>query len=53
MSFWHLYGETAKTAIGFFWKSGWAFVFVYTISAMIQAFVPIYIRTAHSMVKST
>jgi uncharacterized membrane protein YraQ (UPF0718 family) len=38
--FWHLYGEAAKTAVGFFWKSGWAFVFGYFISAMIQAFVP-------------
>jgi uncharacterized protein len=34
------YGEAAKTAIGFFWKSGWAFVLGYFISAMIQAFVP-------------
>ncbi len=39
-SFWQLYGEAAKTAAGFFWKSGWAFVFGYCISAMIQAFVP-------------
>ena len=39
-SFWQLYGEAAKTAAGFFWKSGWAFVFGYFISAMIQAFVP-------------
>lgn len=38
--FWQLYGEAAKTAAGFFWKSGWAFVFGYFISAMIQAFVP-------------
>ncbi len=38
--FWQLYGEAAKTSIGFFWKSGWAFVFGYFISAMIQAFVP-------------
>ena len=28
------------TALGFFWKSGWAFVFGYVISAMIQSFVP-------------
>lgn len=35
-----LYGEAAKTAVGFFWKAGWAFVMGYTISAMIQAFVP-------------
>ena len=39
-SFWQLYGEAAKTTVGFFWKSGWAFVFGYLISAMIQAFVP-------------
>jgi uncharacterized membrane protein YraQ (UPF0718 family) len=32
--------EAAKTAVGFFWKSGWAFVLGYTISAMIQSFVP-------------
>ncbi len=38
--FWQLYGEAAKTSVGFFWKSGWAFVFGYCISAMIQAFVP-------------
>jgi uncharacterized membrane protein YraQ (UPF0718 family) len=38
--FWQLYGEAAKTAVGFFWKSGWAFVFGYCISAMIQAFIP-------------
>ena len=40
MSIWQVYGEAAKTAIGFFWKSGWAFVIGYAISAMIQAFVP-------------
>lgn len=40
MSFWQLYGEAAKTAFGFFWKSGWAFVLGYWVSAMIQAFVP-------------
>jgi hypothetical protein len=34
-SFWQLYGEAAKTAVGFFWKSGWAFVFGYFISALI------------------
>lgn len=33
-------GEAAKTAAGFFWKSGWAFVLGYFISAMIQTFVP-------------
>jgi hypothetical protein len=38
--FFRLYGEAAKTAAGFFWKSGWAFVFGYSISAMIQAFIP-------------
>jgi hypothetical protein len=40
MSFWQLYGEAAKTSIGFFWKSGWAFILGYWVSAMIQAFVP-------------
>ena len=35
-----LYGESVKTALGFFWKSGWAFVLGYAVSAMIQAFVP-------------
>jgi uncharacterized membrane protein YraQ (UPF0718 family) len=40
MNFWALYGEAAKTALGFFWKSGWAFICGYAISAMIQAFVP-------------
>jgi uncharacterized membrane protein YraQ (UPF0718 family) len=35
-----MYGEAAKTAAGFFWKSGWAFVLGYTISGAIQAFVP-------------
>lgn len=39
-SFWQLYGEAAKTAVGFFWKAGWAFVLGYGISAMIQAFIP-------------
>lgn len=34
------YGEAAKTALGFFWKAGWAFVLGYAISAMIQTFVP-------------
>jgi uncharacterized membrane protein YraQ (UPF0718 family) len=32
--------EGTRTALGFFWKSGWAFVLGYFISAMIQAFVP-------------
>jgi len=40
MSFWELYGEAAKTAVGSFWKAGWAFVLGYWVSAMIQAFVP-------------
>ncbi|SMO64816.1 permease [Fodinibius sediminis] len=40
MDFISLYGESAKTALGFFWKSGWAFVLGYFISGMIQAFVP-------------
>jgi uncharacterized membrane protein YraQ (UPF0718 family) len=40
IEFWTGFGEAAKTAVGFFWKSGWAFVLGYFISAMIQAFVP-------------
>ncbi|MCB2184184.1 MAG: permease [Desulfobulbaceae bacterium] len=40
MNFWQLYGEAAKTAAGFFWKAGWAFILGYFVSAMIQAFVP-------------
>ncbi len=40
LEFWTSFGEAAKTAAGFFWKSGWAFVLGYFISAMIQAFVP-------------
>lgn len=39
-SFLQLYGEAAKTSLGFFWKAGWAFVLGYSVSAMIQAFVP-------------
>src|SRR5680860_1716594 len=39
-SFLNLWGESAKTAVGFFWKSGWAFILGYMISAMIQAFLP-------------
>jgi uncharacterized membrane protein YraQ (UPF0718 family) len=39
-SIWELYGEAATTALGFFWKAGWAFVLGYWVSAMIQAFVP-------------
>lgn len=38
--FWQLYGEAAKTSVGFFWKAGWAFVLGYWVSAAIQAFVP-------------
>ena len=33
MDFWASYGEAAKTAAGFFWKAGWAFVLGYAISA--------------------
>ncbi|MGD8810602.1 MAG: permease [Gammaproteobacteria bacterium] len=40
MDFSTSYAEAAKTAIGFFWKAGWAFVLGYAVSAMIQAFVP-------------
>jgi uncharacterized membrane protein YraQ (UPF0718 family) len=39
-NFIQLYGESAKTALGFFWKAGWAFVLGYFVSGMIQAFVP-------------
>jgi len=38
--FWQLYGESAKTSLGFFWKAGWAFILGYGVSGMIQAFVP-------------
>ncbi len=34
------WGDAALTALGFFWKAGWAFVLGYGISGMIQAFVP-------------
>jgi uncharacterized membrane protein YraQ (UPF0718 family) len=37
---WQVYGEAAKTSLGFFWKAGWAFVLGYFVSGMIQAFVP-------------
>jgi len=40
LNFCELYGEAAKTAAGFFWKAGWAFVLGYFVSGMIQAFVP-------------
>jgi uncharacterized membrane protein YraQ (UPF0718 family) len=39
-TFIELYGKSVKTALGFFWKSGWAFVLGYFVSGMIQAFVP-------------
>jgi uncharacterized membrane protein YraQ (UPF0718 family) len=38
--FWQLYGQAARTAVGFFWKAGWAFVLGYWVSGAIQAFVP-------------
>ena len=50
-----LWGESAKTALGFFWKSGWAFVLGYMVSGAIQAFVPKKKLTRHmgeSSVKS-
>lgn len=34
------WGDAARTAAGFFWKAGWAFVVGYFISGAIQAFVP-------------
>lgn len=34
------WGDAARTALGFFWKAGWAFVLGYFISGAIQAFVP-------------
>ena len=40
MDFLSHYAEAARTAAGFFWKAGWAFVLGYSVSAMIQAFVP-------------
>ncbi|MGE0043084.1 MAG: permease [Vicinamibacterales bacterium] len=40
MNGWHLFGSAASTAVGLFWKAGWAFVLGYAVSAMIQAFVP-------------
>ncbi len=41
VEFWASFGESTKTAVGFFWKSGWASVLGYFISAMmILAFVP-------------
>ena len=35
-----LYGNSAATALGFFWKAAWAFVLGYAVSAMIQTFIP-------------
>ena len=40
MNFLQQFAESATTAVGFFWKAGWAFVLGYAVSAMIQAFVP-------------
>jgi uncharacterized membrane protein YraQ (UPF0718 family) len=40
LDIWPLYTESVRTALGFFWKAGWAFVLGYAVSAMIQAFVP-------------
>ncbi len=40
MEYLELYGKATKTALGFFWKAGWAFVLGYWVSGMIQAFVP-------------
>lgn len=40
MELWQTLGEATRASLGFFWKSGWAFVLGYTISAAIQAFVP-------------
>ena len=34
------WGDASRTAVGFFWKAGWAFVLGYAVSGMIQAFVP-------------
>jgi uncharacterized membrane protein YraQ (UPF0718 family) len=39
-TFIQLFGESSKTALGFFWKAGWAFILGYFVSGMIQAFVP-------------
>lgn len=41
------WGEASYTAIGFFWKSVWAFILGYSVSAMIQAFVPKVKLTRH------
>lgn len=39
-TFLEAFAESSKTALGFFWKAGWAFVLGYFVSGMIQAFVP-------------
>ena len=39
MSFFQLWGEAARTSLGFFWMALWAFVLGYVISSMIQVFV--------------
>lgn len=45
--FWSQYGKSVVTAFGFFWKAGWAFVLGYTISSMIQVFIPKVRLTRH------
>ena len=40
INFWSPYVAAVKTALGFFWKSGWAFILGYAVSSMIQSFVP-------------
>ena len=40
MEFLTLLADGAVTAVGFFWKAGWAFVLGYAVSGMIQSFVP-------------
>lgn len=40
MDFINLYDESAKTTLGFCWKSGRAFVLGYFVSRKIQVFVP-------------
>jgi hypothetical protein len=39
MSFVQLWGEAARTTLGFFWMALWAFALGYVISSMIQVFV--------------
>ncbi len=38
-SFFALWGEAARTSLGFFWMALWAFALGYVISSMIQVFV--------------